>query len=113
AKAGPPGASEVAVIRTVVDVVKAMAAAAEVAVGAVVPEAAAAPVSTVEADAEVAEAVVDAAVVADVGSPIAGVPEVATVVVAPVAGRPESSGVGRGDPCALNPFVTVTGPGPV
>ena len=90
-----------------------MTAVAEVAVGAVVPEAAAAPVSAVETDAEVAEAVVDAAVVADVGSPVAGVPEVSVVAVAPVAGRPESAGVGSENPGARNPFVTLAGPYPV
>ncbi len=105
------GVAGVAVIAAVI-VVAAVPAVADVAVGAVVVEAAAAPVSAVEADAEVPEAVVDATVVADVGAPVAGVPEVAAVAVAPVAGGPEGSGVGCCDPGALYPLVAVTGPGP-
>ena len=92
--------------------IKAMAIA-DVAVGAVVPEVAAAPVSAVEADAEVAEAVVDAAVVADDRAPIAGVPVVAAVVVAPVAGGPEGSGIGSSDPGAVDPLIAFACPGPV
>jgi hypothetical protein len=86
---------------------------ADVAVGTVVPEATTAPVSAVEADAEVAEAVVDAAVVADDGAPVAGVPVVAVVAVAPVAGGPKCSGIGSSDPCAVDPLIAVGRPGPV
>lgn len=109
-EAGAARPAGVAVIGTVISV---SGVEANVAVGAVVPEAAAAPVSAVEAYAEVAEAVVDTAVVANVGAPVACVPEVAAVAVAPVAGGPESAGVGRCDPGARNPLVTVAGPCPV
>ena len=110
-EAGSAWVAGVSVIAAVVEVA-AMPAAADVAVGAVVVEAAAAPVSAIEAYAEVAEAVVDAAIIADVGAPVAGVPEVA-VVITPVAWGPEGSCVGSCDPGALNPLVAVSGPGPV
>ncbi len=106
------GPARVSVIGAVVEVAT-MPPAADVAVGAVVIEAAAAPVSAIEADAEVAEAVVDASVIADVGAPITGVPEVAVVAVAPVARGPESSGVWSENPGALNPLITVSCPCPV
>jgi hypothetical protein len=105
------GVSGVARVRAVVGVEA--IAAADVAVGAVVPEASAAPVSAVEANAEVAEAIVEATIVADEGAPIAGVPGVAAKAHAPVSGGPECVGVGRFNPGALHPFVTVTGPCPV
>src|SRR6185312_8189102 len=67
-----------------------------------------------EADTEVAEAVVDAAVVADFRSPVTGVPEVSGTAVTPPAGCPESAGVGRQNPCAVDPVVAgVRVPGPV
>ena len=71
------------------------------------------PIATVEAGAEVAEAIVNATIVADGGAPVAGVPEVASGAVSPVAGSPEGSGVGRENPGAVYPLVAVIGPGPV
>src|SRR5665213_3106110 len=97
------GAAIEAGVGTVVEA--AAEAAAKVAVGAVVPEAAAVPVSAVETCAEVAEAVVDAAVVADFRAPVTGVPEVVGTAVAPPSGRPESVGVRRKDPGAVDPVV--------
>ena len=98
------------VVRMVVDVA---AAPADVVVAAVVPKMAAAPISAVEAGAEVAEAVVDAAVVADGRAPVSGVPEVAAGTVTPVAGSPKGVDVGRCDPGAIDPFIAVAGPSPV
>lgn len=94
-EAGAAGPPVIAVVGCVVDVVSAVPAGAEVVVAAVVPEVSAAPVSTVEAYSEVAEAVVDSAVVADGGTPVAGVPVIACGTVGPIAGRPEGSDVGR------------------
>ena len=108
--ANSTGTSVEAIVRTVVDVAT---APADVIVSTVVPEVATAPVSAVEAGAEVAEAVVNAAVVADGRAPVTGVPEVATGAVAPVAGGPEGVDVWRCDPGAVDPFITVAGPGPV
>ena len=91
----------------------AVEASAEVAVGAVVPEVSATPEAAVEADAEVAPAVVDAAIVADAQAPVAGIPAVEAVIVAPVAGGPESAVVGRENPGAVDPVVGAAVPGPV
>ena len=49
---------------------------------------AAAPVTALVADADISKSVVDAAIVADVGAPVATVKAVAVMVVAPVAGGP-------------------------
>ena len=111
--AGAAGASiEVSGIGAVIDVA-ATPAGMEVVVAAVVPEVSAAPVSAVEAYAEVAEAIVDAAVVADGGTPVAGVPEVAAGSIAPVTGSPEGAYIGREDPGPVHPFISLAGPSPV
>jgi hypothetical protein len=88
-------------------------AAADVAVGAVIPEASAAPVSAVEADAKISEAIVEAAVVADEGAPVAGIPSIAAETKAPIAGRPKRANVGWLNPGSLYPLVAITGPGPI
>ncbi len=90
-----------------------VAAATYVGDGAVVVEVIAVPVAAEEADADVAEAVVDAAVVADVGSPVAGEEAVPVIDVAPVGRGPESAIVGRRAPCAGNPVVATGAPCPV
>jgi hypothetical protein len=71
----------------------------------VVSEDTAAPLAAREADAHVAEAVVHAAVVADVRSPIAFMEDVPSAFPAPIVGRPQQTGPGRGYPCAGNPVV--------
>ena len=98
------------VVGSVIDVSDAVS---EVVVASVVVVVIAAPVSTVEAATEVAEAVVDATVVADGGTPVSGVPEVAFISVAPVSGGPEGTDVGREHPGSVDPFIAVVGVGPV
>src|SRR5208283_4817052 len=81
--------------------------------GAVIEEAAATPLAAPEADAAVSEAVVNAAIEADVRSPVAGVPRIKAAAPSPVAGGPEHAN-GRYDPGAGNPVVAaVVIPGPV
>ena len=113
AGAGEACSAGVSVVTGVGAVVYVVEADAYVAVAAVVPEASAAPVSAVEAYAEVAEAVINAAVVADVWAPVTGVPEVAVGSVAPVARVSEGVDEGRQNPCAVDPDVAIRGPGPV
>ena len=60
----------------------------DIVVRAVVVEVAAAPVATLVADADISKSVVDAAIVADVGAPVATVKAIAVMVVTPVAGGP-------------------------
>src|SRR6185312_3833278 len=81
-EAGAAGAPIESADGAVIDVAEAVTIA-EVVIAAVVAEVAAAPVSTVDAGAEVAETVVDAAVVADTAAPVTGVPEVAAAAPAP------------------------------
>ncbi len=82
--------------------------------GAVVEEVAFAPLATLEAVAAVAEAVVDAAVEADLRSPVAFVEGVDAVIPSPVAGSPEQAGLGSFHPGAGNPVVAVVvTPGPI
>jgi hypothetical protein len=73
----------------------------------------AAPVAALVADADVAKAVIDAAIVADVWTPVATVKAIAVIVVAPVAGGPERALIGSLHPSAGNPVVTASTPGPV
>jgi hypothetical protein len=74
---------------------------------AIVVEMASAPVTALVAVSTIAEAVVDAAIVADVLAPVAGVKPVSVIPVAPVAGGPERALVGSLDPCAGYPLVAV------
>ena len=81
---------------------------------AVVIKVASAPVAALVAESHVAKAIVDAAIVADVLAPVAGVKPVGVIPVAPVAGGPERALVGSLNPCAGHPVVAVLrGPGPV
>lgn len=81
--------------------------------GAVVVVVIASPVAAHEAVAEVAVAVGDAAVEADVGAPVAGMPPPKTSSPAPIARRPEDAD-GRGeDPGARDPVIAVRPVGPV
>jgi hypothetical protein len=73
----------------------------------------AAPLAAGKADTPVAEAVVHAAVVAHMRTPIAGMEDIHSVLPAPVVGRPQQAGRGRGNPGAGNPIVAavlVVGP---
>jgi hypothetical protein len=74
---------------------------------------AAAPVAALVPDTDITKAVVNAAIVADVGTPVAAVKAVAVVVVAPVAGGPESALVGSLNPDAGDPVIAALTPGPV
>ena len=76
-----------------------------VVVGTVVVEMATAPVASLVAEANVAKAVIDAAIEADVRTPIATVKAIAVVPVAPVAGGPKSTLVGSLNPPAGHPVV--------
>jgi hypothetical protein len=82
-------------------------------VGAVVVEMPTAPVAALVADADIAEAVIDAAIEADMRTPVATVKPIAVIVVAPVAGRPERALVGSLHPSAGNPVIAALTPSPV
>jgi len=73
---------------------------------AVIEKIAAAPVAAGVADAGITETVVDAAVEADLRSPVAGVPDVGAAIPAPVARRPEKSNRGRFDPSSRHPKIS-------
>jgi hypothetical protein len=68
-------------------------------------EAVAAPLAAGKAEAAVTEAVVDAAVIADVPSPVAFMEEETAAFPTPVAGSPEQARSGSGHPRAGNPIV--------
>src|SRR5580698_11549037 len=87
--------------------------AAEVGDRAVVGEDSAAPLTAEEADAAVAEAVVDAAIEADMRTPVAGVPSVESAGITPVARGPEKADRGRLHPDAGNPVIAGVAIGPV
>jgi hypothetical protein len=74
---------------------------------------AAAPVAALVAEADVTKAIVNTAVVTDVRAPVATVEPVTVIVVAPVAGGPESALVGSLHPSAGNPVVATSTPCPV
>jgi hypothetical protein len=74
---------------------------------AVVVEMPSAPVTTLVAVSRVAKAIVDAAVVADVLTPVAGIIAVGVIPVAPVAGGPERALVGSLNPGAGHPIIAV------
>ena len=72
---------------------------------AVVEERSASPLAANEADAAVAETIVNAAVEANVRTPISLVPAVPAMLKAPVAGRPEHA-CGRDHPGSRNPVIS-------
>jgi hypothetical protein len=80
---------------------------------AVVVEVVILPVATVVADADVAKAVVDAAIEADVGSPVAVVEGVTAAIEAPVGRCPKGPVIGRRAPGAGNPIIASVGVAPV
>jgi hypothetical protein len=74
---------------------------------------AATPIAALVAETDVAKAIIDAAIVADVRTPVATVKTVAVMMVAPIAGGPESALVGSLDPPAGHPVVAALTPCPV
>src|SRR5580658_10403678 len=72
---------------------------------AVVVERTALPVAAGITAADVAKSVVDAAIKADVGTPIAGVPEVGALAPAPIARRPQEARLRRQHPGARHPVI--------
>jgi len=73
-----------------------------------------APHASDETLSAVAEAIINAAVVADLGAPVAVVPAIGSVVIAPVPWRPQVADLRWFDPDTRNPVIAVIlGPGPV
>ena len=79
----------------------------------VVVERVIAPVAAFITHAAVAKAIVHAAVEPDVRPPVAVVPVVAILIVAPVTGRPQCTLVRRHHPCAWSPVISLWRVGPV
>lgn len=71
------------------------------------------PFAAREADAHVAKAVIHAAVVTDMGTPVALVKSVMTAFPAPVGGCPQRTLIGGRHPGSGNPEVAVIAPGPI
>jgi len=81
--------------------------------GRVVGEAITAPFATGEAKAHVTEAVVDAAIVADVPTPIAVMEDIVATLPSPVRRGPKESRLRHWDPSAGDPIVPVIAVSPV
>src|SRR5271156_1097694 len=79
----------------------------------VVREMSTAPFTAREAYAAVTESVINAAVEADVGTPVACMPTINATREAPVAGSPEDAYARRSDPDARNPVVACVTVGPI
>lgn len=79
----------------------------------VVEKVSALPISALEAGANVSESVVDAAIEADICSPIASVPEIGAVAPAPISRSPEETGLGGENPGAGHPVIVAIVPSPV
>jgi hypothetical protein len=73
--------------------------------GAIVVEGAPVPISSLVPAAHVTEPVIDAAVEADVRTPIAVMPAIATAAKTPVGRRPEGTDIGSKNPDAGDPIV--------
>src|SRR6202011_1801081 len=71
----------------------------------IVEELAIAPVPTGEADSKIAAAIVDAAIEADMRSPVAGIPDEVVIHKSPVARGPEQSRFRGEHPCARHPVI--------
>ncbi len=85
----------------------------EVVDGSVVVEVAATPIAALIAEADVSKSVVNAAIEAHMPTPIATMKAVAIILVAPVAGGPQSPLVRSLNPCARHPVIARWGPRPV
>jgi hypothetical protein len=79
----------------------------------IVGKVSAAPFTADKADAAIAIAVVHAAVVADVGSPIATMEDIEAVIPAPIGRSPQVAGLRRRNPGSGNPVIAVVAVGPV
>lgn len=79
----------------------------------VVGEHAAAPFPTQIANSDVPESVIDPAIKSNVGTPIAGMPQINAIAPTPVTGSPKHSNPGRANPGAGNPIVAVIAVSPV
>jgi hypothetical protein len=81
----------------------------------VVKEVAASPVSALKASAHVSESIKNAAVEADLVSPIASVPDVNAVAPSPISRSPQETNFGRENPRARHPVVVTIGivPSPI
>jgi hypothetical protein len=88
-------------------------ARADVHIGSVIGKIPAVPSAADKTDTEETKSVVDAAIVADLRSPITGMPHIKTVAPAPITGRPVHSRLRRRHPGAGNPVVAVRPVGPV
>src|ERR1700733_9171905 len=80
---------------------------------AVIGEMAAFPASTEESHAHISEAVVDAAIEADVGAPVSGMPSVKSAGESPITGSPQKAHSGWKDPGSGHPEVAVGSIGPI
>ncbi len=81
--------------------------------GAVVVEGPAAPVTAFITRTVIAVPVIDAAIKADVGSPVSGIPKIPVVHKAPITGRPECINVGGEHPGSRHPVITGRRPIPI
>ena len=97
--------------RVVVDVVNSRAI--YIRYHAVIVQRSVIPVGAVVATAGISEAIVDAAVVANVRTPVAGMPAVVAVIVTPPGRRPEGAHPGGQHPCAGNPVITAARIAPI
>src|SRR5579863_1623665 len=86
---------------------------ADIGYRAVVAENSIVPASAFESGSGVAETVVDAAVEADLRSPVAFIPHESSAAPTPVAGGPKQADSGCHDPGAGHPVVAVGAIGPI
>src|SRR5579863_4285316 len=75
--------------------------------GGVVEEGASTPLSAIKTGAKVSEPVIDAAIEANVWTPVAGIPEIKTVIPTPISGRPQETRLRRFHPGARHPVVSI------
>ncbi len=80
---------------------------------AVVVEMAATPIAALVAEAHIAKAVVDAAIVANMSTPVAAIKAIAVMPKAPIARRPKCSFVRRLNPCPRYPVIALGTPSPI
>ena len=81
--------------------------------GAIVVEVISLPIATEETEADVTVAIVNAAIEADMGTPVAAVEHIVAAVVSPVRRGPERAVIRRWAPDAGDPVVAVVAPGPI
>jgi hypothetical protein len=81
--------------------------------GAIVGETPAFPASAEIANSDITESIIYAAIKSDVRSPITGVPEIAPVTPAPVAGGPQKPYTWRQHPSAGHPIIIIVAISPI